>query len=99
MNEKSNKLISNVSIVLMAISSLSVTFFIFADYNSEKTSTRVFSFFISSLFWLTIISAWILRLILYKHLKKTNEFTKKPAIITFFSNEYAKIADIAMIVL
>ena len=98
MNEKSAKILNIVSIALMAVSSLSIVFFNLADYNSEKVSVKVFSFFISLVFWLTLIGAWVLRLILYKQLKKTKEFPKKPAIITFFSNQNAKIADIAMMV-
>ena len=99
MSEKSIKTANIVSIALMAVSSLSVIFFVLADYNSQKSSVKFFSYFISSVFWLTLIGAWVLRLILYKQLKKTNVFSKKPAIITFFSSKYAKISDISMIAL
>ena len=97
MGEKAIKITNIISMCLMAVSSVFFALFSFVDYNSVEKSARIWSFTISSVFWIALIAAWVLRLVLYKQLKKNNDMSGKPGIITFFSNNYAKIADIVMI--
>ncbi len=88
-----------VSMCLMAVSSLMISTAGIVDYNSLHRSVRVISYLASLAFWISLCAAWIIKLVLYKKIKPANHEKKKHAFITFFSNRYAKIADISTVVL
>ena len=84
-----------ISTCLMAFSSLMIITAGIVNYDSVKKSVRALSYISSLVFWISLCAAWIIKLILYKTINPEKQERKKPAVITFFSNRYAKIADIS----
>ena len=87
------------SVCLMGAASVLLLLSAFVNYDSPRPPVRALSYTASALFWLTLCAAWIIKAVLLSRIKKKEKTDRKPAIITFFSNKLAKIADIASVLL
>ena len=87
-----------LSIILVAISSLSLIGVAFADFNANGFR-RFIAFFTGVVFWIFLIAGYILLAIVSNRRKvdKRAKITdKRPGIICFFTSKEAKLADIGM---
>lgn len=87
-----------LSIVFVAISSLSLIGVAFADFNGNGFR-RFIAFFTGVVFWAFLIAGYVLFAIVSnrrKADKRAKIADKRPGIICFFTSKEAKIADIGM---
>ena len=99
MSSSKMKVADITSMCLMAVSSIMIITAVAVDYESLHRSVKVLSYIASVLFWVSLIAAWIIKLILYKNIKQKDSSGGKPAVITFFSNRFAIIADVSSAIL
>jgi len=83
------------SILAFLLSSISFMFLYFADYQ-KNSFTKVLGYILPSIFWLGLIIAIIIQILLYRKLKVKVD-KNKIGIISFFKNKYAMIFDVLMI--
>lgn len=96
-----------LSIIMLAISSFSLLLISVSDYAGN--AFNVFMAVLTGiLFWLFLILGYVLLAVVSHHRKayehehrtaKRSNNKKKPGAFCFFSNKYATIADIAMVIL
>lgn len=100
-----------IIIIALAVSSFSLILATFGDYNGS-TANIITAVIAGLLFWLFLILGYVLLAMISKHRKQyekkavdfqTNrtrgtENKKKPGVICFFSNKYASIADVVMVI-
>lgn len=88
-----------LSAACMVISSLSVLGMPFADFESDSAG-KIAGYGMGIAFWLFLIAGLLLYRITYKALGNSTKTIRKgrPAILKFFSNCPAVVADIALIV-
>lgn len=95
-----------LTIALLFVSSFSLLFSIFANYEGSAFQVAL-GYVGSALFWLCLVLGYVLFGIVSKHRKdsgatlKASHFSKKsnkPGIICFCSNRFAAIADLLMII-
>lgn len=87
-----------LSLICIAVSSLSLICVTFADFNGSGFQ-RFAAFFTGVVFWALLIAGYILLLLVSKRRKADKNVAvtdKRPGIICFFTGKKAKIADIAM---
>lgn len=94
-----NKVVDIISMCLMVISSITIPMSAYVSYDSMNPIVRRMSYLSSAIFWVSIVSAWMIKLILLVLIKRKQTINGKPAIFTFFSNKAAIIADIIMFIL
>ena len=86
-----------ITILLLMISSYSLMLSPAADFDSDGF-TRILAYMIGIVFWLCLISAYVIFIIVNKERRKKkrsrNKIKQKPAALTFFSSKPAAVADI-----
>ncbi len=83
-----------ISVILMFISSFSLIIIPFSDFNGI-TIQKVLAYVIGAVFWLFLVAAWTIQIILSKQIKSDS---KKFGLISFFSNKIAIAADIIALI-
>lgn len=90
-----------ITILLLMISSYSLMLSPAADFDSDGF-TRILAYMIGIVFWLCLISAYVIFIIVNKERRKKkrsrNKIKQKPAALTFFSSKPAAVADIVSVV-
>lgn len=88
-----------LSAVCMVISSLSVLGMPFADFESDGAA-KIVGYGMGIVFWLFLIAGLVMYRMTYKVLENSIKTIRKgrPAILKFFSNRPAVVADITLIV-
>ena len=110
---KNDKILMKIVYCLLAVSSLSLMLATVADFKGEPFKVFL-AYATGVIFWLFLILGYVVFYKINKHRKeyektqvresdretrrKNRETNKKPGIICFFSNKYAVIADIVMVV-
>lgn len=98
MSKSKLSVINFISVSFMMLGSFLIMLSLLVDYNTAGIKSKL-SYFASFMFWLFIISAWVMQFISYKSIKEHVAYKSRPAVIKFFSNKFAVIADTAMIIL
>lgn len=86
-----------VSILSFLLSSISFMFLYFADYQ-KNNFTKILGYILPSIFWLGLIIAIVIQILLYRKLKVKVD-RNQIGIISFFKNRYAIVFDILTILL
>lgn len=94
---KRNIITNYLSIIFLFLSSLTISMAGFADYHSKKSIVIVLSYALSLSFWSFLLIGWLMRLRLFCALKKDKLINGTPITLSIFSNIYAIIADIVLV--
>lgn len=92
------RLLDDISMALMLFASLSIIFSLITDYRSESKTVILISYLSSALFWLSLLIGWIIKLYLFRRLKKDKKITGMLNPVRFFSALPAVVADAGLIV-
>lgn len=92
---KNTRKLPLLSVIMLAVSASTIILSSFTDYSSGGT-VRIISLVLSLCFWIGILIGYIYMFIFYR--KKDKKSLKgRVGIISFFTNMYAVISDIIMI--
>lgn len=95
---KSTVNLMNLSILFIAVSSLSLIGVAVSDFGGNGVQ-RFFAYFTGVVFWAFLLAGYVLLFAVSKRRKadqRTTMTNKRPGIICFFTGKAAKIADIGM---
>ena len=90
-----NTVLMKISIVMLCLSAIPIVFVTFFDYKNGVS--KVFSIIISVLFWIAIISGYLLLVVFYKQ-HRNEKIKGRIGAIRFFRNKYAFLSDVVMII-
>lgn len=98
MNALSVQKLMKLVFVLLFISSFSLILVLFGDYEGELIN-KICAYLVGICFWGGLIAGYILFGVINSKRKKKKESAKKrPGVICFFSNKYAKVFDILFVI-
>lgn len=92
-----NKILLYIQIGLFALTAVDVICMPLFENNTSTTNT-VISVILGVVFWVGILGGIVCDLLLSKRRRKAQYQSGKLGVISFFSNRYAKIADIVAVI-
>lgn len=92
---KNKRKLPLLSVIMLAISASTIILSSFTDYNSDGM-VRIMSLVLSICFWMGILIGYIYMFIFYRKKDKKN-LKGRIGIISFFTNRYAVVLDVIMI--
>lgn len=99
MENKKYRLIFKISIVCLALSSMSFLLIPISDFNGTLIQ-RILAYMVGGLFWGGLLVGLIMTAILSSWMKKDSQKKRRfPGILCFFRNKQARIFDCAMFII
>lgn len=93
MSNRKAKIMFYLSIVFLALNSASLFAIPKVNYDIDANN-RTFSLVCSSMFWVSLIIAWVSNIVCYKRLNVKSYIDGKVGMLTFFSSKVAMLVDI-----